>query len=303
MTNLIIGETAEKFKIMISYPSSSTAKHSDSNRSSCNDDEGRAEIIDNDDGTIIKRNPYYNGIVEMAAYSRIGSHPNILKPRSAEAIVERGKMYIYITTPKMKVINGEHIKARGVDKWLNDMVAALLYLNSISISHNDIKIDNMLYDGETDNYLLFDFNFATCGHESLQHRWCSYQTMAPEIIHRNYSGDKSVIINVKSEVYSLGMVLYQVVTGKEPLYTINIQHCFDSITDKRKNRDWLIAVKTSKWYELIELMTRYDINDRVSLTDIFSGINCDHDHNCNYNYSLAKQLMINIASSINFDFY
>jgi len=206
----------------------------------------------------------------------VEGHSNILKPSSAAAWLEidmetgNSKIGVNITTPKMNTVDREHVGARGISKWLSDMVAAITYLDSLHIYQNDIKLSNILYDASTDNYLLFDFDFATFGTDSLQYRWCSYQTMAPEVLQRNYRNQKNIIIDSKSEVYSLGMVLYHIITGVQPLYVDDndIGTNYNFMIKSRKDRVWLEYIKTSKYYDLIEGMTRLDPQERIPLSDI-----------------------------------
>jgi len=92
------------------------------------------------------------------------------------------------------------------------MLSALTYLHSRGIVHRDIKLENWLYaDSSSDAQLkLIDFGFSfewdgstpmcsTCG------TTCN---MAPEVFQRNYTD--------KCDVWSFGVVLYALLTGKQP---------------------------------------------------------------------------------------
>jgi serine/threonine protein kinase len=191
--------------------------------------------INENDNTITKKVSYDEGIVEMSIYN-ILHHPNILKPISAVAKLESKntggfEQYVYITTPRMKTISADDIPTKDIHKWFTDMLSALCYLNHLGISQNDIKLDNMLYDPDTNNYLLFDFGFATIGSKCLQNRVGTPTTVAPETVYRNLylpsissSGEyrekrEQYIITAEADVYSLGIVLFQVVTGlPSPVY-------------------------------------------------------------------------------------
>jgi len=111
-------------------------------------------------------------------------------------------------------------KARAV---LEQLTAALAYIHALGILHRDIKPANILFDRDNHLYLT-DFGIASWLCEKPLHNGSLMGTahyMAPEL----FNG----YVDVRSEVYSVGILLYQVLTGSLPFdgpdnWKICLQH-------------------------------------------------------------------------------
>lgn len=178
--------------------------------------------ISEKEGKTTKKAAFLEGVNEVSIYRLIGSHPNVLGPVEAQAISDNNELSVNITTPTKLRLTPEVVKQFGVSKWLADMLRVLLHLDRCNISHNDIKLDNMLYDSDSGNFLLFDFGIATYGEDNMQLRSATPVTMPPEVIARNvvktYLADNRTIeLDSRADLYSLGLTLFYVLTGEQPL--------------------------------------------------------------------------------------
>jgi eukaryotic-like serine/threonine-protein kinase len=93
---------------------------------------------------------------------------------------------------------------------LEQLTSALAYIHSLGILHRDIKPANILFD-HNNNLYLTDFGIVTWlgekpGYNS--HMMGTPHYVAPEIL-EGY-------VDVRSEVYSVGILLYQMLTGYVP---------------------------------------------------------------------------------------
>lgn len=93
---------------------------------------------------------------------------------------------------------------------LEQLTRALAYVHALGILHRDIKPTNILFDRDYHLYLT-DFGIASwVGEEPVRngHVMGTPHYMAPEL----FDG----YVDARSEVYSVGILLYQVLTGSLP---------------------------------------------------------------------------------------
>jgi serine/threonine protein kinase len=100
---------------------------------------------------------------------------------------------------------------------LEQLACALAYIHSLGILHRDIKPANILFDRDNNLYLT-DFGIVSWlgekpGYDS--HMLGTPHFVAPEI----FDG----CVDVRSDVYSVGVLLYQMLTGSLPFDGANDQ--------------------------------------------------------------------------------
>ena len=103
-----------------------------------------------------------------------------------------------------------------------NVMKAIVHCHSENIMHRDIKPDNMMI-GDEGHVKLVDFGFAMvqkARKQSLQAVGTPLY-MAPEVIQGNYGH--------ACDIWSLGVVLYELLTGKVPFDGPTIDDIYDKI--------------------------------------------------------------------------
>src|SRR5215470_13983692 len=104
---------------------------------------------------------------------------------------------------------------------LEQLTSALAYMHALGLLHRDIKPANILFDRDNQLYLT-DFGIVTWlgekpGYDG--HMMGTPQYIAPEIL-EGY-------VDERSEIYSVGILLYQMLTGYVPFDGPSDQICLD----------------------------------------------------------------------------
>lgn len=100
----------------------------------------------------------------------------------------------------------------------NQCLGALQYAYEMNILHRDIKPSNIMID-KNENSHVMDFGIATVIGDALHkevYKTLSAAYSAPE----RFVQDKKA--DIRSDIYSMGMVFFEMFTGQKPFYTNNL---------------------------------------------------------------------------------
>ncbi|OHS97777.1 CAMK family protein kinase [Tritrichomonas foetus] len=111
-------------------------------------------------------------------------------------------------------------------KYFSQICDAIEYLHEVqNIVHRDLKFDNILLD-KYDHVKLVDFGLSKkCQEHLLETRCGSPLYSSPEII-------LSEKYDFKTDIWSLGIILYYMCFGYFPFYSENIQQLFNQIIEQ-----------------------------------------------------------------------
>ena len=122
------------------------------------------------------------------------------------------------------IVNHGHLTEEDSRPMLRQILEALAYVHSQNVTHRDLKPENVLID-QTGHMKISDFGLSRfVGPDHLARTPCGSPCYAsPECVSgRPYDG-------LKSDVWSIGVILYAMLTGKLPWTKRNQRQLFDQI--------------------------------------------------------------------------
>ena len=148
------------------------------------------------------------------------NHPNIIK--LYDTIIDSNTENVYLVMEYFsrgdfaKFLNKRPLKEKYAIKYLKQIADAMKYLLDNKIIHRDLKPQNILVS-ETGSIKISDFGFARYFDSDIMIQTIcgSPLYMAPEII-------KNKKYDYKSDLWSIGIILYEMLVGKPPFRAKNI---------------------------------------------------------------------------------
>ena len=180
-------------------------------------------------------------------------HPNIIKV--IEYYDDSNNIYIVMENADggelLKVIednfkNGRYVNERWAMEVFHQVLEAISYCHSRSVMHKDLKAENiMLLDsinpGGAPHVVVIDFGLAEMFDDPGRRSRVvsgSPMSMAPEVW--GSAVNKSISIGYKCDIYSLGCVIFHVLTGDFPV-----------MAKTNEPSDWLRKIKLGpKWSQM-----------------------------------------------------
>ena len=143
-------------------------------------------------------------------------HPHIVPVHDA-GLLDDGRCYVV-----SKWIDGGNLASRLQQqprpafaesaRWVAKLATALQVAERQKITHRDIKPANILIDGNGEPFLA-DFGLAL-REEELGHD--AYQGMTPSYASPEQASGESHRVDGRSDIFSLGVVFYELLTGERP---------------------------------------------------------------------------------------
>ena len=152
--------------------------------------------------------------------------------------------------------------------FFNQMLDSIEYMNSMKISHRDLKLENILVD--TDLTLkVADFGYASLHKTDLLSSYRgTFTYMAPEIKEgKQYSG-------LKVDLFSTGVILFILIRGIFPFKEARKEEFFYNLLCKGKYAEYWEKVQGNylsvECRDLIQKLFSYDPEKRPSLEELRS---------------------------------
>jgi CRP-like cAMP-binding protein len=168
-------------------------------------------------------------IKEAKSIGRL-SHPNIVKIHD----IGQGLGTIYIAMefldgePLDKVVEKRRLSLKEIVNWGIQMAEALDYAHRKGVVHRDIKPGNIIIQ-PNNQIKIVDFGIAHIEDPSMPQ-----QTKAGEILgtpaYMSPEQFSSQPVDGRSDLFSLGIILYELATGKRPFGGDNLSAIFSSVT-------------------------------------------------------------------------
>ncbi len=142
-------------------------------------------------------------------------HPHILPVHD----FGEGDGFTYLV---MRLLDGGTLKDRmqehalsfyEIDRFLSQLADALEYAHTKGVVHRDIKPSNVLVDAR-DNLFLTDFGIAKLLESSSHFTGSSALIGTPDYMSPEQA--QGLPVDRRSDIYSLGIILYEMVTGRVP---------------------------------------------------------------------------------------
>jgi serine/threonine protein kinase len=194
-------------------------------------------------------------------------HKNIIKLHDIIIDSHQQNLFLVLDYYKngdlAKFLNGRSLKEKYCKKYMFQLRDGLEYLFSKNIIHRDLKPQNLLLD---DNYnlIITDFGLAKSyqSNELLETICGSPLFMAPEIIQKKpYS--------IKSDLWSVGVILYQMLYAKLPYFSKNIIKLIAEINRKPVLFESPFIV-SDECIQLMKELLKKDPSDRIGWHDFFN---------------------------------
>jgi serine/threonine protein kinase len=171
------------------------------------------------------------------------------------------------------------LKEREALRIFEQLLETVSHVHLTSFSHHDLKPDNILYDPLTRTIKLIDFGLSLKMDEDDRVEFCSGTPlyMAPELLHN--VGEHNA---VKSDVWSLGVILFYLLVGDSPYLNVSSMDVLLSIVDSRSF--YMPRFLSKDAHALISSMMTTDPDERPSLSQLLQQTRqlrrkSSHSHN------------------------
>ena len=182
----------------------------------------------------------------------------------------------------LKAKSGKRLPEQEAKRLFKEIVSGISYCHSLSISHRDIKLENILLD-ESNTIKIIDFGFSTyIPNDKKTKVFCGTPSyMAPEIIARKeHTGPPA-------DVWALGILLYAILCGTFPFRSDGELTVYEKITRGHVNYPEHLSRKAKA---LLTWMLQIEAWKRPNADQILLDVWLNSEETDLHSYSSEKQL-------------
>ena len=193
------------------------------------------------------------------------NHPNIV--RVVDFIEANGTAYLVMDFEQGQSLgtylkqNPGPVSEEKLIQWITDILTGLIEIHQTGLLHRDIKPDNIYLREKTDEALLIDFGASryALGAQTQSITAIATQGYAPPEQYTSQGNQGPY-----TDIYALGAVMYQLVTGRKPLDSTDRSHqIFNTGTESFKPALVIGKGEASDWLlKLIDQMLQLRTMDR-----------------------------------------
>lgn len=198
-------------------------------------------------------------------------HPNIVR---LYEFYEDDKFYHIVTE---YITGGELfdfiIKSRMLSEtiaahFMKQILSGVAYCHSKNIVHRDLKPENLLLDNDSPDAILKIIDFGTSkifdSKSRMTQKYGTAYYVAPEVLRKDY--------NEKCDIWSCGVILYILLSGKPPFYGKNDSEILEKIQRGYYNMNGKVWTRTSSQAkDLIQKMLQMNPNSRISAQEALNN--------------------------------
>ncbi|OMJ75164.1 hypothetical protein SteCoe_25747 [Stentor coeruleus] len=191
-------------------------------------------------------------------------HPNIV--RLYEFYEDEDSFHLvleYVTGGELfdYIIKTKNLSESIAMNFMKQILSAVAYCHKSHIAHRDLKPENLLLDKEGPDAALKIIDFGTSAifdpKKQMTHKYGTAYYIAPEVISKNY--------NEKCDIWSCGVILYILLSGRPPFYGKNDKEILRNVTEghySMQGAEWTRISSEAK--SLISRMLQFNPNDRIT---------------------------------------
>lgn len=205
-----------------------------------------------------------------AAIMKTINHPNIL--HVYDLFVSENNYYLitdYCDQGDLDQFMSDN-RIRHFEEWqavhyLRQLMRGFVELRKHKILHRDLKLANIYMNkGEL---VIGDFGFSKAGTDLGTSKLGTPLTMAPEVL---FPEPKKVKYNSKADLWSIGVIFYQLLFGEWPFYGSNQDQLKNNIVERSDNKLPFPRSISSESKDLLQRLLAFYPQKRIDWQDFFS---------------------------------